>query len=386
MKSGLFTYITIAILLLVETVSLTPPAQSQTFSILYTFTGGADGGFPVASLIRDPQGNLYGTTYAGGVSGAGTVFKLSRAGKETVLYSFTGGSDGLFPNSQVIQDSEGNLYGTTYEGGDFHLGTVFRLSRTGQVTVLQSFTGSSDGASPVAGLIRDPEGNLYGTASGGGLGNGTVFKLSKTGKFTVLYSFKGGSDGLLPMARLLRDSNGSLYGTTVLGGSYGYGTVFELGNAGKETVLYTFTGGSDGAEPSAGLIQDSKKNFYGTAFYGGAYGYGTVFKLSKAGEETVLYSFASGLDGANPDGELFRDSKGRFYGTTGAGGVAGSGYGYGTVYKLSEGRKETVLYRFSGKLDGDTPHGVVRDERGNLYGTTDHGGSSDWGTVFKVTP
>jgi uncharacterized repeat protein (TIGR03803 family) len=244
---------------------LTPPAQAQTYTVLHRFTG-ADGARPAATLIADPAGSLFGTTYAGGVSGYGTVFKLDKTGL-TVLHSFTGGADGGTLLGSLVRDSAGNLYGTTESGGAGGLGTVFKLDATGTETVLHSFAGGSDGANPHAGLIRDAAGNLYGTTKfGGPSGDGVVFKVDKSGE-RVLHSFTG-TDGAKPAAALIQDSAGNLYGTTSFGGAAGAGTVFKLDTTGTETVLYSFSGGADGSNPF-GLIQDSSGNLYGTTIRGG---------------------------------------------------------------------------------------------------------------------
>ena len=276
---------------LVMAILAAQSAQAQTYTVLYSFTGGTDGKDPAARVIQDAEGNLYGTTFGGGTSGKGTVFKLSITGKETVLHSFTGGTDGGSPDAGVIRDGNGNLYGTTVEGGASNAGTVFKLSITGKETVLHSFTGGADGAYPTGGVIRDGSGNIYGTAFlGGASGNGTVFKLSTTGVETVLYSFTGGADGAQPVAGVIRDAKGNLYGTTQAGGDltcgapYGCGTVFKLDTTRKETVVYSFTG-ADGDRPTAGLFMDGSYNLYGTTYVGGdlnclSGGCGTVFKIA----------------------------------------------------------------------------------------------------------
>ena len=266
-------------------------AQTYTYSLLYEFTGAPDGAG--CEVCVDEKGILYGGTVYGGDSacnaptGCGTVFKLDTTGKETVLYSFTGtGGDGAIPLGCVVQDSKGNLYGTTTYGGELSCnapngcGTVFKMDTTGKETVLYSFTGSPDAAEPESALLRDAEGNLYGTApSGGAYGYGAVFKVDTTGKESVLYSFSGGSDGANPYGGLLRDAKGNLYGTTTAGGASGYGTVFKVDTTGKETVLHSFAG-SDGANPAFGsLVEDTKGNLYGTTS-GFTYGHGTVFKLT----------------------------------------------------------------------------------------------------------
>jgi uncharacterized repeat protein (TIGR03803 family) len=255
-------------------------------TVLHSFTG-PDGQYPWARLVRDSAGNFYSTTKNGGSSnncsgGCGTVFKLDTTGAETVLYNFTGGADGYYPDAGLVRDAAGNLYGTTSTGGDSFVGTVFKLDSTGAETVLHTFTTSPpDGAHPHAGLIRDAAGNLYGTTyNGGAYGDGAVFKLDATSAETVLYSFKALRDGTKPYADpLLRDAAGNLYGTTYWGGSSYSGTVFKLDTTGTKTMLHDFTG-PDGQHPVAGLIRDSAGNLYGTTTDGGAFGRGTVFKIS----------------------------------------------------------------------------------------------------------
>ena len=237
--------------------------------MLYSFTGGADGAVPEASVIGDGAGNLYGTTNSGGASNAGVVFRLDAMGQETVLYSFTGGSDGGYPYSGVIRDAAGNLYGTTTYGGGAGLGVVYKVDATGHETVLHSFTGAADGGHPNAALILDAKGNLYGTTvnSGAGFG-GVVFRMDPVGNETVLHSFSG-EDGVEPYGGVIGDGAGNLYGTTFYGGASNNGVVYKLDAKGNETVLYNFTGGADGGEPQVGVIRDAEGNLYGTTLFGG---------------------------------------------------------------------------------------------------------------------
>jgi uncharacterized repeat protein (TIGR03803 family) len=354
-------------------------------TVLYSFTGGADGGIPYSGVIRDAAGNLYGTTTVGGTSGHGVVYKVDKSGQETVLYSFTGEADGGEPDyAGVIRDSAGNLYGTTYYGGTagcggFGCGVVYKLDTAGQETVLYSFKGGADGAGPAGGVVRDAAGTFYGTTSVGGPARaGVVFTLNSAGQETILYRFRS-HDGYSPAA-VIRDSAGNLYGTTRFGGTSDAGTLYEVDTAGKETVLYSFTGGTDGGNPLGGVVRDSAGNLYGTT-NGGTSGWGVVYKLDTAGKETVLYSFTGGTDGGNPLGGVVRDSAGNLYGTTNGGGTSG----WGVVYKLDTAGKETVLYSFTGGADGgETDAGVIRDSAGNLYGTTVAGGTSYAGVVYKV--
>jgi uncharacterized repeat protein (TIGR03803 family) len=373
-------------------LAFTTIAQAQSFTILHSFDF-TDGAFPWDTLIIGPGGSLYGTTFSGpGNSGVGSVFKLALDGTETTLYSFTGSADGGEPQAGLVRDSAGNFYGTTGPIGG--AGAVFKLDRSGTETVLYRFVGANEDGHPMGNLVRDADGNLYGTVSLGsaGQGSGTVFKIDSSGTETILHEFTGGADGGNPIAGVIRDSAGNLYGTTNLGGSQacnsGCGVVFKIDPSGAETVLYSFTGGLDGFYPNGGLIQDAAGNLYGTTYFGGTIGDGTVFMLTPAGVKTVLYNFiGQPSDGALPVGNLIRDSAGNFYGVTFAGGIRS----FGTVYKLDKNGKETVLYRFKGKPDGQWPEtGLTRDSAGNLYGTTVYGGScsqtTGCGIVFKIAP
>lgn len=387
-----------------------------TYQVLYSFNGFTDGSTPSYSpLLRDSSGNLYGTTLYGGTSrdfeiGFGVVFELSSTGQETVLHSFTGGTDGGYPSGALLLDSAGNLYGTATQGGlaggcgGMGCGIVFKLSPSGEETVLYTFSGGADGGNPGGGLIKDSAGILYGTAgSGGAYGYGVVFKVNLAGRESVLYSFQGGMDGEYPGAGVIRDSAGNLYGTTSEGGlSNGCldgdtcGVVFEIGPSGQETVLYRFMGGSDGETPAAGLVRDSTGNLYGTTLYGGGtcsnvFGCGTVFKLDPSGIETVLYRFSGGHDGSHPLGGLVRDRFGNLYGTTLNGGDFRQGIGSGVVFQITAAG-ERVLYTFKYGPDGSTPSGtLVRDASGNLYGMASEGGevtgcefAGGCGVVFEL--
>jgi uncharacterized repeat protein (TIGR03803 family) len=375
----------------------TQSSYAQTFSVLYSFTGGADGANPWATLIQDGRGNLYGTTAFGGASGNGVVFKLDAASKETVLYTFTGGTDGGVPFAGLVWDQAGNLYGTTQLGGDVtcSCGTVFRLDpTTGMETVLYRFTGyPADGAYPSAAVVRDKAGNLYGTTNGGGAyGDGIVFKLNANGE-KVLHTFTGGADGASSVGDLILDGVGNLYATTFFGGGGGFGTAFKLNKSGKFTLLHTFTGTPDGQQPHGGVIRDAAGNLYGTTSFGGANGWGTVFKLDKTGKEAVLYSFTGGADGGRTrGGSLVRDSAGSLYGATFSGGGGSCqatfyGAGCGVIFKLDKTGAETGLHSFTGP-DGAQPRaGLLRDTKtANLYGTTSKGGAYGFGEVFKIAP
>jgi uncharacterized repeat protein (TIGR03803 family) len=368
------------------TAVVTMPAQAVTDKVLYEFTGMADGGSPRASVITDASGNFYGTTQLGGdltcnpPNGCGTVYKLSKAGKQTVLYKFTGGADGANPYAALLMDAAGNLYGTASAGGGgtgcfgSGCGTVFKLNKAGTETVLYTFKGGTDGGRPYSALIADAAGNFYGTTILGGdlscrtYGCGVVYKLTKTGKQTVLYSFTGAADGSYPaFGSLAVDAKGNLYGTTEEGGDLncnspnGCGVVYRLSKTHKQTVLHTFSG-PDGENPEYTVTLDAKGNLYGTAPNGGANSAGVVFKISNpsATQELgpvfkVLHSFGSGADGALPTAGVSIDPKGNLYIPTGFGGT----FGNGAVCQVSSTGKESVIYSFTLNFDGGNPVAAV---------------------------
>ncbi|HZZ16264.1 MAG TPA: choice-of-anchor tandem repeat GloVer-containing protein [Candidatus Sulfotelmatobacter sp.] len=359
------------------------PAGVET--VLYTFAGGTDGNDPAAALIQGSDGNFYGTTYSGGINNLGTVFKITPAGIKTILHSFAVDStDGNYTAASLIQGSDGNFYGTNYSGGASNSGTLFKITPTGTETVIYSFNSGPEGQTPM-GLIQGSDGNFYGTTSSGGTsGNGTVFKISSGGDETSLRSFTGGTtDGRFP-SLLTQGSDGVFYGTTALGGANNEGTVFKITPDGVETNLYSFTGGADGSQPQAALIQGTDGNFYGTTIGGGSSGQGTVFKITSSGFQSVLYSFTGGADGGVPQAALLQGADGNFYGTTSGGGATGRG----TVFRITSTGVEAVLHSFAGgTTDGDGPYAaLIQGVDGSFYGTTTGGGASSQGTVFKITP
>lgn len=402
------------------------PAAAQTESVLYGFQGGLDGAQPVAGLIADKAGNLYGTTAFGGAADSGTVYKLTNAAgswTETVLYSFQGGTDGAYPYSTLVFDESGNLYGTTLAGGTgcSICGTVFKLTDrhgTWTETLLHSF-GGLDGENPYGGLLRDSGGDLYGTTYSGGTSfAGTVYKLTaqddkRKGPWpeTVLYSFTGEADGGSPLSDVVSDKSGKLFGATTGGGADGFGVVFELtpprfrGEPWTETAIYSFTGGSDGAEPYDGVVFDKHGSLVGAAALGGdpscsGGGCGTVYKLippatrGASWSENTLYTFTGGLDGAQPLAKPILDAKGNVFGTTSFDGTANPCYPYcGTVFELAPPTAstptwtETTLYGFAGSGDGSSPEAsLLLGKLGVLYGTTVSGGDQGEGTVFEIVP
>jgi uncharacterized repeat protein (TIGR03803 family) len=406
-------------------VGLLAPATllaAPRYNVLHWFVE-VNGGNPSGNVIFDTAGNLYGTSYHGGMANSGTVFQLAPNANgswtEHVLYSFcalSGCADGAAPYGTLVMDSSNNLYGTTTQGGPSGIaGAVFELvpgaNDTWTQKVIYGFCKASkctDGYDPVGGLIFDAKGNLYGTTSGGGAyGYGTVFELTPTGNDnwteTVLYSFCGKRfcpDGSQPLDSLVFDSAGNLYGTASNGANHdacpsiGCGAVFELspGSDGNwtEKVLHVF-GGGDGENPHAGLIFDGSGNLYGTTDEGGRNGNGVVFELSPTGNgawtETVLWKF---YEAGSPLGGLTFDHAGNLYGTTEYGG----NLKHGTVFELSLGQNglwtQNVLHTFNGQGGANPSGGVTFDSAGNLYGTAMNGGSGDhgsgWGVVFKIAP
>jgi uncharacterized repeat protein (TIGR03803 family) len=394
------------------------PARAQTFKVLHTFHGAPkDGDGPDGTLVRDTAGNLYGTTAGGGngkgaclrFGGCGTVFELNNRGRRIWQYSIHFPKD-MFPEAALLRDKAGDLYGTTYMGGDtkcsesqYGCGTVFKVDKSGKETVLHKFAGAPDGFFPNAPLVEDAAGDLYGTTDYGGsfVAYGAVFKVDKNGKETVLYSFTGGSDECRPVG-VTFGPDGDLYGVAVGTTCNQDGAVYKLDKAGHFTLLYTFSG-SDGKYPDSTLVFDAEGNLYGETGDGGSstgcpFGCGVVFELSPNRTETVLYNFCSlsgCTDGAGPGGNLVRDRAGNLYGVTNDGGAHSdcNGGTCGTVFKLDAANNETVLHSFTGGADGAFPEaGLAIDTAGNLYGTASVGGDlscgppNGCGVMFKITP
>lgn len=378
--------------------------------ILVSFSG-KNGSAPQGTLVADAAGNLYGTNQAGGASGKGTVFELSppAAGKKAwatkVLLSFNG-TNGSQPVAGMVFDKSGNLYGTALTGGASGDGVVFELAAPSKAngkwteTLLHSFSGT-DGLNPQAGVVFDTSGNLYGATVGGGASSGgTVFKLAppqagqKTWTLSTLFSFNGNSNGAQPTGTLILDKAGNIYGTTVNGGVLSDGIAYELSAPGgggtpwNEIVLQSF-GAANGIQPYAGLVADGSGNLYGTTVKGGAHSDGAVFKLTPpaTGSETVLYSF-SGTDGNYPFANLAIDANGNLFGVTGGGGTRG----YGTVFEVSPpgaGKTnwtEKVLTSFTSTNGAGPSAAVLLDSTGDIFGTTAGGGAHKDGTAFKLKP
>ena len=413
--------------------ALMPTAWAQTYKVLYNFTGGSDGAYPVAGLTMDANGTLYGITREGGLqtqycyTGCGTVFKLVPRGSGWLfssIYKFQDSPDGSSPEGALVVTQDGALIGTTVSGG-YGDGTVFKLTPPATPchnascpwteTVIYCFSGS-DGLAPKAGLVLDPDGNLYGTTMSGGSGScyygcGTAYKLSPAGdawNYQLVYAFQGQGDGSAPAAGLTFDSAGALYGTA-MGGTPPAGTVFQLvrsESGWSENLLYRFLAREDGATPYAGVILDSRGNVYGTTPGSGpgpglgAGSGGTVFELSPSIGDwifSLVHSFTQpprGLGQAGPWAKLVMDPGGNLYGTTYREGA----YLAGNVFKLTPVNGSwiyTSVYDFTGGIDGGYPMSdIILDAQGNLYGTAAAGGTGSacpngsWGcgVVWQITP
>lgn len=401
-------FVNALISLLIAAASAAAAHASKGYSDLYSFCAKGPpcthGALPYSGVIADASGNLYGTTLLGGAnsscsggSGCGTIFEITTAGKETVLYSFckqAACADGASPRATPLRDASGNLFGTTEFGGASNNGAVYELTASGTESVLYSFCSQAncaDGSAPYAGLVADGKGNFYGTTkSGGANGCGVVFKLSSKGRETILHSFGAhANDGCVLQAGVILDKSGNLFGSTSQGGAANGGTVFEISvkkGKEKEKVLYSFCSKpdcTDGDGPSA-VIQDTSGNLYGTTGIGGTNGNGVLFTVSPTGVESVVHSFCAKkncADGGSPYAGLLAVSKfKKLIGTTVAGGSANGG----VVFQF-EGKKEQVLHSFgSNTEDGGAPYGGVIVAKGWLYGTTTNGAADGFGAVFKL--
>jgi uncharacterized repeat protein (TIGR03803 family) len=358
-------------------------AIDETFPFLCRETG-----FPLAGLVEATDGQFFGTTAGGGPCGVGTVFKITAAGTFTILHSFDC-SDGCEPVAGLIQASDGAFYGTTSIGGMVGAGTVFRITAAGAFTTLHSFENSStEGARPLAGLIQASDGDFYGTTfEGGARSGGTVYKITAAGAVTTLYSFEtGGIDGSRPEAGLIQANDGDFYGTTGSDGAGFCGTVFKITAAGTLTTLHPFGQSTDGCSPRAGLIQASDGNLYGTTSRFGSAGAGTVFKITTSGALTTLHSFGGGIsEGTSPVAGLIQASDGNLYGTTESGGA----FFNGTIFKITGAGTLTTLYSFAPfGIRGALPvAGLIQATDGNLYGTARTGfRGEEGGVVFRLVP
>jgi uncharacterized repeat protein (TIGR03803 family) len=360
---------------------------SVAFTNLHLFAGGtSDGTGPDSALIQGKDGNLYGTASSGGSSYEGTIFRSSLTGTLTDFYSFSGAA-GSYPNGGLIQTLNGNFYGTAQQGGANGDGALFRITNSTTVSLLYSFAGTADGQGPVDSLVQGVDGNFYGTAFAGGTYTyGSVFQVLPSGTVNLLYGFTGIADGANPVAGLVQGSDGNFYGTTTSGGAYGYGTAFSLNTNGALTILASFNY-TNGAVPLGGLVQANDGSYYGTTAEGGVNGYGTVFRLSTNSGLATLYSFA-GADGESPEASLTQGNDGNLYGTTYAGGIAGQG----TVFLITTNGGLRTLLSFNGFNGSGPESALVQASDGNFYGTTFVGGNGyapssggGNGTIFRIT-
>lgn len=341
--------------------------RDGTLTTIYAFKGGSDGASPVAGVNFGPDGALYGTTVTGGV----TSSENRRA---------TNGTGGTECNAN---------------GG---CGIVFRLTTDGHETIVHVFTGELDGAHPEGSVTFDRKGNLYGTTAGGGMsggaGSGTVYKILPKGKEKILHAFGLGVDAEVPVANVVLDKAGNIFGAALEGTEYQEGAIFKITPDGVESLLHALGFSVDGGLPASDLMIDKTGNLYGTAAQGGEFAVGTVFKVAQDGEFTVLHHFAGiegdTIDGSRPNGGVVADAKGNLYGTTREGGA----HDHGVIYKIAPDGKETLLHEFTGGNDGSDPSATLAlDDAGNIYGTTVYGGSTKGacgslgcGTVFRLTP
>jgi uncharacterized repeat protein (TIGR03803 family) len=401
------TFLVLAALGIVSLLAMAAqPAHAQTYNVIYNFPGDPGGATPYAGPTLDQFGNLYGSTYLGGATGNGSIYRLTFNGSSWIystLYSFFGVPDGSAPAfGSVTIGPDNRLYGTTESGGVF--GTVWSVQPAGTTcasgnclwkdTVLHRFGSGQDGSQPIGGVVLDADGAVYGTNNlGGASGNGAVFKVTRSGLIwneSLIYSFTGGTDAVNPVAGVTLDPAGDLYGTTSFGGTNGIGAVYQLVHSDqgyRESVIYSFQGASDGQNPVGGVILDQAGNLYGTTFDGGVNGGGTVYELSPSRQGwtfTVLYSFTGGYGG--PYNDLTWDSSGNLYGTTNGDGA----FGLGSVFKLTPGDNGwtlTDLHDFAGGNDGASPYGAVAvDAHGNVFGTAAVGGGDNQGVAWEITP
>jgi uncharacterized repeat protein (TIGR03803 family) len=354
-------------------------APAQTFKSLIRFNG-KNGYYPNPPLVQGLDGNFYGTASSGGSANQGTIFKLSPSGTLTLVYDFCHQvhcPDGAAPFGSLVLATDGNFYGTTISGGASGApgyGTIFRITPSGVLTTLYSFSNSSDGAYPEGPLIQATDGNFYGVTLGGINVYGTIFRITPAGVLTSMYSFGDPEYG--NPTGLIQASDGNFYGTTT-GSNGSIGTVFAITQLGVFTTLHTFKG-PGGSRPVGGLVQAADGNFYGTTIQGGTFGQGTVFKITAAGNYTVVRSFTM-TDGISPDSSLIASSDGNLYG-----GTAGNYFDvYGTTFKITPTGALTTLHTFD-LNDGAVPSTLVQSTDGSFYGTTYSGGIYA-GTLYSLS-
>jgi uncharacterized repeat protein (TIGR03803 family) len=387
-----------AAILLILLAGMTLSAKAQTFSVLHQFNQPGDGAFSEGSVLRDAAGNIFGTT-----TNPGIMFKINRQGQESVFAFFNGGELGIFPTGALTQDAAGNIYGIA-EGGTGGAGTLYKVSPTGQGTVLFAFQGgltNTDPKLPAGGVLLGANGDIFGAAQFGNsqaceIGCGSIFRLDSAHQLHSLHNFTGRADGSNPIGPLVRDADGNLFGVAQSGGrrlcpeffltpGTGCGVVFKIDSQNRFTILHRFRGQAGGAVPQGGLLLDGAGNLFGTTLKGGIDENGIIFKIAKDGAYSVLHRFTQ-AEGQNPNGGLVADPAGNLFGTAQLGGDQQ----LGTAFELSPDGRLQVIHNFQGLEDGASPFaGLFRDQAGHLYGTTVHNfliQSVQGGNVFEITP
>lgn len=350
------------------------------YSVIHTLTLATEGANCYSSLTEGSDGNLYGTTYGGGQYSYGTVFKVTKGGTLTVIKQLNA-ADGTHPQSDIIEAKDGNFYGTCYNGGQFSTGVIFKITKAGVYSVVKNFSPSADGGYPYGGLMLDTDGSLYGiTSYSGSKGGGTVYKFTTAGAYSVIHPIDYNTEGNTSYSALVKGNDGSLYAMTSAGGTYNFGTIFKTTTGGSFTVVANFNGAVLGNAPYSSFIKGKDSAYYCTTSAGGAYGYGSIVKIC-GGKATALFSFNKSANGAYPKGDLLLASDGNFYGMTSSGGTNG----VGTIFKITSGGNLSVLRHFNGTADGANPYGsLIQGKDGFLYGMSSSGGSNNGGTIFKI--
>jgi uncharacterized repeat protein (TIGR03803 family) len=358
-----------------DVTSITDPDTA--LASLYAFTDGNDGASPNGLLLAS-DGRFYGTAQHGGTNDSGTVFTFTPGQPPATLYSFSGGNDGAAPFGRLLQSTSGAFYGTTVQGGSNDNGSLFKITATGALTPLAAFT-MTNGSMPYSGLFAANDGSFYGTTYKGGSSiYGTVFQVDDSGLLVSRHSFTNGNEGGYPCAGVVQDSDGSFYGTTFKGGARGLGTLYKMLTHGLVIPLVAFNS-TNGSYPVAGLTRGNDDCLYGAASYGGLSNKGTLFKMNPSGNLTLLHSFSGGSEGAQPQADLTLGSDGNFYGTT----VSGGSCNLGTVFRVSPDGAFATLIAFDGFNGANPQTPLAEGTNGEFFGTTEYGGDADWGVIFS---